>query len=145
LKAITIHTMLSLKEIELIEESWCKLSNIATVIITHDFYEHLFEKHPETKLFFKMDLQVLKQKLADTLDVLIQNIRNFDALVPQLKTMGQKHDDINIKSGHYTYVKDSLLFVLSKRLGKDFNEDTKLAWGKLLDLVSEKMIEGEGR
>ncbi len=55
------------------------------------FYNSLFEMAPEIRFYFPDDMNALSQKLKMTIDIVISNIHDMDALIPELHRLGRYH------------------------------------------------------
>ncbi len=77
--------------IELLEQSFEKIKPRADEFAA-SFYEHLFTEHPEMKpLFATTDMAKQEKKLLNALVLVVENLRNPEALEPVLNALGARH------------------------------------------------------
>ena len=106
------------------------------------FYNRLFRLDPSLRSMFRTDIDVQAEKLMAVLAVLIGSLERFDTLRPTLRYMGNCHAGYGVRPEHYDTVGQALLETLEEILGTRFNEAVRVAWTKVLTLVSNEMLEG---
>jgi nitric oxide dioxygenase len=91
-------------QIDAVEESF-------EIVAPHDaklmdaFYSGLCELAPEVSpLFAGADMAVQKQKLLSTLLLLVDSLRDLDAIVPALHDLGAKHVTHGVEPQHHALV-----------------------------------------
>lgn len=115
------------EEIELVQGSFAKVAPIKDTA-AELFYAKLFEIAPEVKPLFKGDMSEQGAKLMTTLGVVVNGLKDLDAIVPVAENLARQHVAYGVEAGHYTHVGDALLDTLEKGLGSDFTPATKDAW-----------------
>ncbi len=103
------------------------------------FYGRLFALDPSLRAMFPKDLREQAKKLADTLDVCVQNLERLPELRPQLRALGKRHLDYGARPEHYALVTQALLWSLGQALEQGFDAPTKAAWSALLASVCAEM------
>jgi nitric oxide dioxygenase len=86
--------------------------------------------------YFKMltgDVTEIKH-VADALEV------NFEAILPVVKQIGQKHRSLGIKPEHYPIVGKHLLLAIKDVLGEATTDEIMDAWGKAYGEISNAFI-----
>lgn len=107
------------------------------------FYERLFEKYPQVKPMFKnVDIEKQQEMLLGALVLVVNNLRNPEALSSALKSLGAKHLGYGAEAGHYDAVKENLLAVLSEFAGDAWTMTVETAWAEALVAISGIMLEG---
>ncbi len=129
------------KDIELVQSSWNSVVPIKDTAADL-FYDRLFDIAPELKPLFKGDMAEQKNKLMQTLGVMVSTLKDLDSLVPVLKDLGAKHVAYGVEDIHYGKVGKALLWTLEKGLGSYFTPETKTAWTKVYTVASSVMQEG---
>ncbi len=131
--------MISEKDIENIRTSWdfIMADGLNNML---QFYAHLFEIAPETRVYFRDDMTKLSEKLSYTINILVSNIDRFDSLKPTLEELGRTHNNLNIQPSDYIQVKLALLHTVKAVMGPVFHEDIGKSWDKVLTAVSSIMI-----
>lgn len=126
-------------QIDLIEASFEKVAPNAEAAAAM-FYARLFEIAPEVKPLFKSDLKEQGRKLMSTLGLVVNGLRNLDAVVPAAKSLAAKHVAYGVKAEHYTPVGAALIWTLATALGDEFTDETRDAWVAAYTTLSGVMI-----
>src|SRR5215813_6810090 len=95
----------------LVRESFPQIIDLAGPIALL-FYGRLFDLDPKLRSLFKQDIGIQGVKLMEMLTAVTQNLDRFDALVPQLKALGQRHAGYGVRLEHYEEVKAALMWAL---------------------------------
>lgn len=127
------------KQVTLVQESWVKISPIATQA-AEIFYQRLFELDPQLKSLFKGDIGEQGNKLMLMLGSAIKLLNNQKKLLPILEQLGIRHLKYNVKAKHYDTVGKALISTLEAGLGDEFNNDLKRAWLAVYKVLSATMI-----
>ena len=72
-----------------------------------------------------------------------QNIDNLEALLPAVKTIGERHCDAQIKEEHYPIVGANLLGAIKEVLGDAATDDIIDAWEKAYRVIAKVFIDVE--
>ncbi len=129
-------------DVELLESSFAqirpRLSSFAA-----SFYQVLFILHPETKpLFENTNMEAQEQKLAESLVLVVLNLRQLGFLTQALKDLGARHVQYGILPEHYPLVGNVILTTFRYYLGSDWTPEVKKAWKDAYNLISSIMLEG---
>lgn len=127
-------------QIQLVQSSFSKVAPIAEDAAAI-FYGRLFEVSPELKPLFKGDLFKQGRKLMTTLGVVVNGLKNLDAVLPVARELAIRHVDYGVKAEDYQPVGEALVWALEKGLGDAFTEKTKQAWIAAYGALSTVMIE----
>jgi hemoglobin-like flavoprotein len=127
------------EQIDLVQTSFAKVAPIADTAATL-FYDRLFEIAPETKPLFRGDMNEQGRKLMTTLGVVVNGLKNLDAILPAARALAVKHVGYGVTAAHYTPVGEALIWTLEKGLGSDFTAKTKEAWLAAYGALSGVMI-----
>ena len=104
------------------------------------FYERLFNNNPELKpLFVHRDNSM---KLFEALKCIVNRLRDQEALVNFLKTLGARHVSYNIKDEDYPKVGTALLETFEEFAGDLWTEEVKQAWTEAYELIATVMKQG---
>jgi hemoglobin-like flavoprotein len=107
------------------------------------FYQILFDKYPQVRpLFAKTDMKKQRDKLIESLDLVLVNVNNSDAFTSILKDLGKRHVKYGAVLTDYPLVGDALLQALEKHLGEDWNPDVKQAWTLAYQTIADMMAIG---
>ena len=116
------------EKITLIQDSFAKVVPIKDVA-ADIFYGDLFETAPQVKPYFaETDMTDQGAKLMATLGVVVNGLRNLEAVVPVAQELAIRHVDYGVKAEDYDAVGASLIRTLEKGLGDAFTPETKDAW-----------------
>ncbi len=66
----------------------------------------------------------------------VNNVNQFDNLLPELQELGDKHRGKGIIDEHFILVKSAFLLALQNILNIQYTEDIGNAWGKYIDQIS---------
>jgi nitric oxide dioxygenase len=126
-------------QVDLVQSSFTKVVPIADAAAGL-FYGRLFEIAPETKSLFHSDMTEQGRKLMTTLGVVVDGLKNLDAILPAAKTLAVKHVGYGVVAAHYAPVGEALIWTLEKGLGPDFTPEIKDAWLAAYGALSSVMI-----
>ena len=105
------------------------------------FYGRLFEIAPQVRPMFAEDVTEQGKKLMTTLGVVVNGLKNLDAIIPVAQQLAVRHNDYGVTSDHYKPVGKALLWTLSQGLGDEFTPDVEAAWTQAYEILSGVMIE----
>ena len=129
------------RQIEIIEETWDYV-----IMNTEEagmiFYARLFETNPSLRKLFNSDIVTQSQKLISMITFIVNKINNLDGVVKDIKMLGQRHVNYEVKPEHYSAVGATLLWTLEQGLGSKWNDEVSKAWSDVYTLLSNTMMEG---
>ncbi len=128
------------EHIDRVQESFKKVAPIADQAATI-FYGKLFDIAPEVKPLFKGNMEEQGKKLMTTLGVVVNGVKDLDAILPAPKELAVKHVDYGVEPEHYTPVGQALIMTLEAGLGDAFTPATEDAWLSAYGTLSGVMIE----
>jgi methyl-accepting chemotaxis protein len=129
-------------DVEVLEDSFELLAPRAEELVAR-FYEELFERYPSVKPLFKNTTTKQQQKkLVAALQLVIENLRNPDALAAVLKEMGARHQGYGAEVPHYGAVASTLLDVMEEFAGKAWTKQVNAAWSNALNVIADAMLSG---
>ncbi len=106
------------------------------------FYERLFARVPAIRGMFSADLTKQSEKLSQTLEHVVLNMRNADGLTKDLKELGERHVGYGAKPEHYLVVIDELVGAMVDVGSPAFTAEDAADWRIALRIISERMIGG---
>src|SRR5262245_40212237 len=104
------------------------------------FYDRLFAIDPDARALFS-DIEIQKQSLMRTVDVIVENLDNTDVAVPFVSQLGQRHATYGVKAYQYSSAGAAWYWALDQCLGEDFSQDVKLAWTAAFCLLAKIMLD----
>lgn len=115
-----------------------KLAPIADTV-AELFYERLFVLDPPLRGLFRGDMQAQGRKLFSVLQVVVQNVDRFDAIMPVVQGLGRRHAGYGVRDVDYDTVRNALLWALQHALGDELTPATAAAWADVYDDVAGVM------
>ena len=129
-------------QVELLESSFEKVKPNADEFVS-SFYDNLFTMYPEAKpLFTHSNMAEQKKKLLASLVLVVENLRNPDALGNSLRGLGARHVKYGALPEHYPLVGNSLLATFEQYLKGDWTPEVKEAWVGAYGAITEIMLDG---
>jgi len=126
------------KEIKLIQESFQLLSS-KSAKVGKDFYQLLFERNPELKELFKVDMNEQALAFMRMVKTVVEGLNNPQIIIPAVQQLGKKHSEYGVEYKHYKDFGNCLIECIEKELQPNFSIETKKAWQKLYNLLAEVM------
>lgn len=128
--------------VELLEQSFDLVKPKADEFVD-SFYNNLFTDYPAAKpLFEHSDMAKQQQMLKGALVMVIENLREPEALSKALKGLGARHVKYGALPEHYPLVGNSLLKTLEQYAGDAWTAELKEAWTGAYGAITELMLEG---
>jgi len=109
------------------------------------FYGRLFEMLPEVRPLFTEDMVEQGRKLMRTLVAVMNGIDDMRSLRPAVERLGQRHLQYGVRQEHYEPVGVALIWALEQGLGDAFTPDTRSAWLKAYDMLTQIMLDAAGK
>ena len=103
------------------------------------FYRRLFELDPELRPLFRGNLQLQAVKLMSMIELIVDNLGQFERLLPQVQALGRAHVGYGARDAHYDTVETALLWTLRTGLEEQFTPADEVAWGAAYGLIAETM------
>jgi nitric oxide dioxygenase len=127
-------------EIRILRRIWAQAAS-DPVMTGELFYNRLFKIAPAVKPMFSNQMAPQIQKLMDTLAFIVDNIEDFDMLLPIARELAKRHVTYGVLPEHYSYVGEALIWTFGHALGSDFSEKDKDVWLAVYTLLSNEMIQ----
>ncbi|MDJ0901701.1 MAG: globin family protein [Xenococcus sp. MO_188.B8] len=128
--------------VELLEKSFEAIKPQADEFV-NSFYDNLFTANPEAKpLFAGTNMAEQKKKLLNSLVLVVENLRNPEALDSALRGLGARHVKYGALPEHYPLVGSALLTTFEQYLKEEWTPEVKQAWVDAYGAISEIMLDG---
>lgn len=128
--------------IEVLEQSFA-LVRPKMVEFSASFYDTLLSDYPTIRPLFSNTNMVMQQrKLTDSLELVVENLRNPEVLTGALRGLGHKHVKYGVLPEHYPLVGGSLLKTFEYYLDNDWTAEVKQAWTDAYGAIASLMLEG---
>ena len=127
------------QQVDLVQSSFAKVAPIADAAAAL-FYARLFEIAPRVKPLFHGDMTEQGRKLMTTLGVVVNGLKNIDAIVPAARALAVKHVGYGVKATDYAPVGEALLWTLQQGLGEAYTAEVAAAWAAAYTTLFGVMI-----
>jgi hemoglobin-like flavoprotein len=119
-------------------------SSFAKIYFTRDesakiFYDRLFAIAPRLRPLFKENMDAQRQKLMDTLAIVVTVASHPERLELLLEDTARHHIQYGATPQDYAQVGNALLWMMEKQLGADFSPGVKAAWTELYQDIATTM------
>jgi nitric oxide dioxygenase len=118
------------QQIDVVQSSFAKVVPIADAAAAL-FYARLFEIAPRVKPLFHGDMTEQGRKLMMTLGVVVNGLRDLDAIAPAAQALAVKHVGYGVKA---------LLWTLQRGLGEAYTAEVAANWTTAYATLSGAMI-----
>jgi hemoglobin-like flavoprotein len=105
------------------------------------FYDHLFDGDPTIRPLFPADMRAQRGKLVQTLARIILSLDRLDAVMDDVRELGQRHVGYGVGPDHYNAVGEALLATLAEMLGDSFDAASEAAWALAYGTIADAMVE----
>lgn len=105
------------------------------------FYANLFAAHPQLRTMFPREMVNQKRKLLDMLNLIIENLRAPQTVVPALKKLGVSHVGYGARPEHYPIVAKMLMSAIAELSGERWTAELNADWSSALKLVTQIMLD----
>jgi hemoglobin-like flavoprotein len=132
-------------DVALLEESFASIAS-GGADLSRRFYENLFTFYPSVKpLFSKTNMQKQQRHLLSALMLVIENLRNPEAIEEQLLALGERHIGYGALPSHYYAVIETLLETLQEFFAERWSEKLHSTWENGLQAVANTLMRGHLR
>lgn len=126
---------------ESVKNCWSKIkSDNGTDLFVDNFYQLMFEHHPELRKYFPDELKNQKIKLLTTLDNVINGIEYINDLEDELVALGQRHKNIGITKDMYEIFISSIIDTAKMSSDNSLTDKELAAWTDAFTKVSNIML-----
>lgn len=101
------------------------------------FYTRLFEIDPSTQALFTHDMADQRQKLMQTIAIVVNSLDNLSPIIPAIQSLGKRHVAYGVKPQHWESVGSALLWALEDAFGPLFTSDVRDAWATAYGLIAQ--------
>lgn len=128
------------QQIELVQASFAMVRPIADQA-AETFYQRLFEIAPGYRSLFRNNMNKQGAMLMSTLGLAVGSLNNLEAILPAVRSLGQRHAGYGVTAEHYQPVAEAFLWTLDHYLGEAFTPELKDAWVEAYTILAGAMIE----
>ena len=128
--------------IELLERSVALIKPQADEFVSN-FYEILFNESAQIKsLFRNTKMEQQKEKLWQSLEIIIENLRKPKLINVFAKGLGATHAKYGVLVEHYPILANALIQALKAQMGLEWTPETEKAWVDAYKIIQSAMIDG---
>jgi len=109
--------------------------------LTTVFYDILFEIAPEARALFPADMKEQKDKLANTLHMVVTNLNDLTMILAAVSALGARHKDYGAEAAHYEVVGIALVTALKQVTPAGLSPEEERSWIAAYTVISDAMIE----
>lgn len=125
-------------QIKLVQDTFAQVAPIAETAADL-FYGRLFELNPSLLPLFKGDIKQQGAKLMKMIGMAVSSLNDLPALVPVVKSLGERHVVYGVEDAHYDTVGEALIWTLEQGLGDAFTYDVRVAWVETYTVLATVM------
>ena len=123
---------------QLIRDSWAEVEPHADEM-GRLFYATLFQRAPETRDLFPVNMEVQRSRLMRALVHVVQMVDQPDELVPFLEQLGRDHRKFGVVAQHYDAVGEALITAIATTAGPAWTPAVREAWTEAYGVVAAAM------
>jgi len=128
-------------DVETLETSFNLLAPRGEELVRR-FYDELFIRAPAVRPMFDNTTPAeQQQKLLAALKLVIENVRNPEALAPVLTAMGERHQGYGALPEHYPVVASTLIDVMKEMAGDVWTDAIGSAWTQAMNVIAKVMLD----
>ncbi|WP_333130820.1 AAA family ATPase, partial [Microcoleus sp. Pol11C3] len=128
--------------IELLERTLALVKPRSEEFVSN-FYEILFDSSSQIKsLFMNTNMGQQKEKLWQSLEIIIENLRKPQLINVFAKGLGATHAKYGVSVEHYPVVTNALIQALKAQMGLEWTPKTEKAWVEAYTIIQSAMIDG---
>ncbi|MCB1186545.1 hypothetical protein KDL29_05190 [bacterium] len=127
------------RQIKLVQDSWAHVTPLG-VKFTREFYNLLFEEHPEVEQLFP-DSMVLQEKLLfKMINSAVSCLPSEEVFVRMMSRLGDRHRDFGLSSVHYSFFLHCLMASMKDALADEWTGELESAWREVFKGMSLGML-----
>ncbi len=126
---------------ENVKSCWTKIkAEKGTDSFIDDFYQLMFEHHPETRHLFPDELLNQKTSLLTTIDNVINGIDYIDKLEKELFSLGQHHKNLGIEKDMFSAFISTIIETAIHASNNTLTKKELIAWEQAFQKVANIML-----
>jgi hemoglobin-like flavoprotein len=130
--------------LDLLRQTWEAAARHGDAFFAN-FYGRLFLAHPELRPLFGTSMEGQREKIAAMLDLVVRGADNIEAVVPEVRALGERHRRYGVTVEMFAPVGEALLETFGRYLGDDWTDEAAQTWGDAFALVSGVMADVIGK
>jgi NAD(P)H-flavin reductase/hemoglobin-like flavoprotein len=126
-----------------IRRSWA-LVEPETVALTRLFYGLLFQRRPDCRSLFPVNMEVQRSRLLRALVHVVQMVDRPEELDPFLDQLGRDHRKFDVADEHYDALGAALIGAVAHFSGTAWTPETEAAWAQAYGIAADRMRAAAG-
>jgi hemoglobin-like flavoprotein len=110
--------------------------------VVEDFYGRIFTAAPGLRALFPDDMTHQRTVVLSALVLIRKSLRNFDRIVPTLRSLGARHVGYGARPEHYPVVGAALIESMAQVAGDAWRPEYTSAWGEAWGVLVAEMVAG---
>jgi hemoglobin-like flavoprotein len=110
--------------------------------VVENFYDRIFTAAPALRGLFPDDMTHQRTLVLSALVLIRKSLRNFDRIVPTLRSLGARHVGYGARPEHYPVVGGALIESMAHVAGDAWRPEYTTAWGDAWGVLVAEMIAG---
>ncbi len=128
-----------------LEKSFNLIAPKAEALVAR-FYEELFKRYPQViPMFAKTEPKKQQKMLLGSLQLVMANLNNVEALAKSLTALGERHEKYGAVEAHYEAVATTLMDVMKEFAGAAWTREVQDAWAHALGTIAQVMLKAYGK
>jgi len=126
------------QEINIVRQTWSKLTAEEGNNVAEEFYNRLFENCPHLKDVFKNDFETLGKEFLDNMNHIVTQLDN-PSMIREMQMLGIKYASYGIRYEDYECIKKALFHALKIKLADQWTPTVMVSWVWFYSTVSHIM------
>lgn len=132
---------MTLKQIQLVQNSWQQISLLDASVVGQIFYTRLLDANPELKQLFRSPVPEQSKKLILMISFIIARLHKPEEMLNEVQKLAQRHVRYGVEEKHYELVGAALLWTLKKALSDCWHPELEEAWVTCYSLLTCAMLD----
>lgn len=126
-------------ELEALRNSFARLIPYSDDVAA-TMYLRLFADHPHIEALFHSEPDLQRDKLIQTLAIMIDSASNPERFASTGSKLGRQHDTYGVEPEMYAVLKGYLVGALQDEVRPPLTDEEVSLWSRLYDAISESMM-----
>lgn len=124
------------EHIQIVKDTWADLIGHGPEI-GREFYERLFQKHPEYKKLFKGDEKEQHRKLAFAITLIVTKLNKLDQIGEEVRSLAARHVKYGVKPEYFQPFIKILVETIAHVRADRWKPEYSTAWYEVMKTVGD--------
>lgn len=129
------------RQIKLVRSTWAQISALPEQC-AHLFYRRLFAIDPALRAMFRTGIGEQAKKLTAMLQCAVDGLERPSEVAAVFQELGRRHHHYGVADADYDKVRDALLWMVERSLGRSYTAEAGKAWRELYERLAAEMKAG---